>query len=343
MSAGESAALRFVPVAETGTRFAGFGVYVPAVRDDGLVSFWAQERAGGSGIFAAAGGSVRPIARSSDGLFDQVLSHPDVDGDGRCCFYARLAHGGAGVVLCDRAGPGVVADSPGPLGPTCSENGHIAFRRSGPGGAESIVAMRDGVAAEIAATGARFAAFHGLPVINRRGLVAFRADLAAGGHGVFVAGDDAVRAAAETGAEFAALGHFPSINDSGAVAFTGVPRPGGSALLVDAAECRRTILDSGAAFESIRGALLNNRGVVAFFATPRGGTLGVFTGPDPAADCLLSLGSDYQGSVVTDFALNPVSVNNRGQVAARVRVEDGREFIACTEGIEPADGFGVSS
>jgi len=66
---------------------------------------------------------------------------------------------------------------------------------------------------------------------------------------------------------------------------------------------------------------------VVFIATPRGGTLGLFAGPDPVADRILALGDPLFGSTVTEFASNPVSVNAAGQVAVRVRLTEGRQLI----------------
>ena len=74
-------------------------------------------------------------------------------------------------------------------------------------------------------------------------------------------------------------------------------------------------------FESFRGALINNTGQTIFFAKPRGQTLGIFHGFDPGTDCLLSIAGPLYGSTIADFALNPVSINDR------VKLADERQFI----------------
>ena len=83
----------------------------------------------------------------------------------------------------------------------------------------------------------------------------------------------------------------------------------------------------GAAFESFRGVLINRTGLVVFYATPVGGRLGIYKGPDPVRDRVLSIGDPIFQSTMVEFALNPVSVNEKGQIAIRVNLEDGRQVI----------------
>jgi hypothetical protein len=81
-------------------------------------------------------------------------------------------------------------------------------------------------------------------------------------------------------------------------------------------------------YTSIRNALLNQGGLVCFAATPRDGALGIFCGPDPVSDRILGFGDALFGSSVTEFALNPVSVNDAGQIAIRIKLADHRQVIA---------------
>ncbi len=88
-----------------------------------------------------------------------------------------------------------------------------------------------------------------------------------------------------------------------------------------------TAVDTSSPFASFRGVLLNKKGTIVFYATPRGGELGVFTGPDPQSDRLIAIGAPLFGSTVVDFALNPVSINDAGQIAIRVKLADERQFV----------------
>jgi hypothetical protein len=84
-------------------------------------------------------------------------------------------------------------------------------------------------------------------------------------------------------------------------------------------------------FESFRGALINGAGTIVFYATPRGGTLGVFTTQGASQSSnherVVGIGDTLFGSPVKDFALNPVSLNEAGQIAIRILLEDGKQMI----------------
>jgi cell division septal protein FtsQ len=103
--------------------------------------------------------------------------------------------------------------------------------------------------------------------------------------------------------------------------------PAGGAGIFTADEGRITRIDTDDAFEACRGALITGAGAVVLVATPRGGSLGLFAGPDPAADRILVIGDPLLRSTVAELASNPVSVNATGQVAIRVRLTDGRQLI----------------
>jgi len=249
----------------------------------------------------------------------------------------------------------------GPLGPTMNEAGAVAFRARVPGGAACVALAWPGDAANvanvanvvnvanagpaqdqarlIAVAGERFAAFEGLPVVNAQGKVLFRADLVDGRQGLFLSDGSSgepvalvmTGASADAGpdvcAGFAELGRFPLINDSGQVAFVGTQRDGVSGVYVLSAGRLSCLVDTRAGFQSLRGVLINNAGPVVFYGTPVGGQLGLYAGPDPVAHRLLGLGDALLGGAVAEVVLNPVSVNQRGQLAVRVALDDGRQFI----------------
>jgi len=96
-------------------------------------------------------------------------------------------------------------------------------------------------------------------------------------------------------------------------------------------------------FESIRGALLSDRGTLVLVATLREGGLGVFSDAEGRVP-ILAIGSPLLGSVVADFALNAVSMNARDQVAIRVTLADGREAIVRSDpiGEDPTSGVATA-
>ena len=77
-----------------------------------------------------------------------------------------------------------------------------------------------------------------------------------------------IETVAETGEQFSEIAPFPALNDEGAVAFAATLRSGGSGIFAATGGRIDTLVDdAGGLFESFRGALINRRGLVAFFAT----------------------------------------------------------------------------
>lgn len=315
------------PVAETGAQFSGFAPYVGAIDSRGLVAFQAALAEGGSGVYTSDGGSITTVAESAAGTFAEVCSHPDINPGGSCCFYASVEPEGRAVLMVRDGEIAFLADAAGPLGPTMNEAGAMAFRASTAGDGEGVFLCDGGVVTTIADTGGRFARFHGLPVVAGDGTVVFRADVEGGGEGVYLGDGTTVTAIAETGRGFGGFGFFPFANEPGIVAFCASPQDGGAAVFTAEDGELAVAVDSSGPFESFRGALLDRAGRLVFYATPRGGELGLFAGPDPEADCVLAVGSPLFGSTVAGFALNPVSINDAGQLAVRVVLGDERQLI----------------
>jgi hypothetical protein len=314
-------------IAETDERFSDFAPYVASVNNVGTVAFQATLRDGTSGVYMGDGRQVTLVADPVTGPFRGVCSHPDINGEGSSSFYADVESGGRGVFLVRDGNVVAVADTAGPLGPTMNEAGTVAFRTDRGTGGSGVYTGSGGAVTTIAESSGRFRIFHGLPLIDTRGAVTFRADLEGGGEGIYVSDGEQVMTVVETGDVFGDLGPFPFASGTGTVAFCAHLRSGGSGVFTATSGEIATVVDSSGPFESFRGVLLDDKGGLIFYATPRGGELGVFTGPDPVGDRLLSVGSPLFGSAVVDFALNPVSINDAGQVAIRVALEDERQMI----------------
>ncbi len=322
--------LAWTVIASTGERFSDFAPYVPSVNDAGTVAFQAALRAGGSGVFTGNGEAVVEVVGPA--LLVDVTSHPDVSGTGATSFYAETPDGAEGVFLVRYGRLQTIADtrdrfaSIGPLGPTMNEAGTVAFRADPAPGVSGIFVGDGARVATVADTDSGWSRFHGLPVIDSGGTVVFRADREDGVEGIYAGRGGSTRTLAETGDLFETLALFPSVDDQGTVAFAAVLRGRGAAI-VTVDDAGVTIVDTEGAFEAFRGALIGGAGAVVRIATPRGGSLGLFAGPDPEADRILAIGDCVFGSTVTDLAANPVSVNAFGQVAVRARLADGRQLI----------------
>ncbi len=315
------------PIAENGQTFRDFTPYVAAINDRGIVAFQASLRAGGSGVYLSDGGPAVAVPATTSSPIREICSHPDIDAGGSVCCYADLETGERAVIVTREGDMRIVAEDAGPLGPTMNEGGIVAFRTGAEGGATEIFAGRDDDVTRIAGSDEQFAAFQGLPVINDNGVVVFRADLRAGGHGIYASSGGELGSVAETGPVFEALGEFPVVSDTGSVAFCARFLDGRSGVLVASGGATETVIDTTDGFESFRGVLFAEEGGLIFYGTPRGGELGVFSGPDHERDRILGVGSAFIDSAIAEFALNPVSINRVGQIAVRVKLANGNQYI----------------
>lgn len=313
-------------IAASGERFTGFAPYVASVNEAGAVAFQASLPDGGTHVFSGRGGEVT----AAPAKVAAVTSHPDLNDAADMSFYGELAGGGQGVFLVRDGRLETIADarggfaSIGPAGPTMNESGGVAFRAHQSSEVPGIFVWDGAAVSTIAISGGTWSEFHGLPVIENDGTVVFRADRDDGVQGIYAAHAGSVRTIVDTGEDFETLGLFPSVQ-RGVVAFAATLRDGGGGIFT-ADDGQIAQVERDGAFESFRGALIGGAGVV-LIATPRGGSLGLFTGPDPVVDRILAVGDALFDSTVADFAANPVSINAVGQVAVRVTLTDGRELI----------------
>jgi hypothetical protein len=324
-------AVSWTVIASTGDRFADFAPYVASVNDDGTVAFQAALAGGGAGVFTGREGEVAEVVGRQ--AVADVTSHPDITAAGEASFYGAPLERGEAVFLTGRNGLRRLAEtgsgafaSIGPLGPTMNEVGGVAFRAEREAGVSGIFLAEGGEVATVAESGGRWNGFEGLPVVTARTVV-FRADRTDGGQGIYAARAGSIQTVVETDDDFAELGRFPSAEERGTVAFSATLRAGGSGVFV-ADDGRITrVIDTDGEFEAFRGALIAGGGSLVLIATPRGGRLGLFSGPDARRDRLLAVGDSLYGSEVADFAANPVSVSAAGRVAVRVSLADGRQLI----------------
>jgi len=323
------------PIATNDGRFVDFAPYVASINDDGVVAFQATLGDGHSGVFTSGGTSIADVGVTASAACPARLfsSHPDINQAGKLAVYATLKSGEQAVLLVQPDGSMTATDarhglsSIGPLGPTMNEHDDVAVRATSPNGQACIGVWRGAQFRVIAEAGDRFSRFEGLPVVNNDGHVVFRADLPDQGQGIFVHRGEQCAAVATTGDGFEEMARFPMVNDRGDVAFVARRTSGAWAVFNAASGQLACVVDAEAGFESFRGALINNAGLVAFYGTPTGGQLGIYTGPDPVHHRALGLGDTLFGATVVDFALNPVSINALGQLAIRVALDDRHQFI----------------
>lgn len=337
--------------------FEDFAPYVPSISDAGTVAFQATLRAGGSGIFTWKDGQRDTIASTEGGHFHHFTSHPDINTAHNIVFHATLQSGEEGVFLA-RAGEitalaltGADFHHIGPLGPTLNEAGDVAFRAERRPGEQGIFVVQQGVQSGaqtgaihlIADTTGPFSAFQGLPVMTTSGQVVFRADLHSGGQGIYLhpgihpghVDRQTLTPILQTDEHWQALGLFPCVRDDGTVAFCGARLPEGIGIYSDQNGVITPLLEGPDHFELFRGVLLSDAHVIFYaipvVSAPHGslsdtGSLGIYSGP-PNITRILGIGDPLEDSLVEQFALNPVSINRRGQFVVRVLLQDGRQKI----------------
>ena len=313
--------------------FSDFGPYVPSINDRGEVAFFAARRGGATGVFCGDGGPIHTLHQKAT-----YRSHPDINEGGMLCVLADLADASQVVLVGEPgAAPEVITHegipSVGPLGPTINASGAVAFRAASAAGRAGIYLAAGGALTRVAEAGDRFASFDGLPVVFDDGSVVFRANHVDGTQGIHRRLRDGTNLTlAQTGEGFVELGRFPSGNSRGTVVFCAT-RPDGSSgvfTLAEGASAPVPAIESAKAYESFRGALIDDDGRIVFYATPSGGELAVFAldAASAAPRRIIGLRDEFGTCPLTDFALNPVSFNNTGQVALRLKLADGRQFIA---------------
>ena len=323
------------PIATNDGRFVDFAPYVASINDEGVVAFQATLSDGHSGVFTGDGKSITDIAVTASTACPVRLfsSHPDINQAGKLAVYGTLKSGDQAVLLMCPDGSISATDARdrfcgiGPLGPTMNERGDVAVRGTSQDGKACIAVRRGARFHAIAEAGDRFCGFEGLPVVNNDGHVVFRANLTDYSQGIFVHRDGQCAAVAMTGNDFEEIARFPIMNDHGAVAFAAKRASGAWGIFTADSGRLACMVDAEAGFESFRGVLINNAGPVAFYGTPAGGQLGIYSGADPTRHRVIGLGDTIFGATVVDFALNPVSINELGQMAIRIALDDRRQFI----------------
>lgn len=316
-------------IAWTGETLVGFAPYVPAIGDDGSVVFQAERADGSHAIMIGRSDGLETVCTTGS-EFTRFVSHPDVDASGAIVWYAVDSAGKTALIKADRGSitsihtEGAHLGVIGPLGPT-AEDGAVAFRANLPNGTPAIFLSRAGSRTLVAKAEGDTVGFHGLPVVAG-GAVLYRADLADGGSAIELWTEGHVERVASTGSRWADLGRFPTITPGGIVAFAANLADGRPWLSAGKPGSIVAIPLESARFESLRGILMTDGGQVWFYGTPRDGTLGIYCGID-ADKPVLSIGRQFDGSPVVEFALNPVSVNNNGQIAVRLTLDDGRQAI----------------
>jgi hypothetical protein len=172
--------------------------------------------------------------------------------------------------------------------------------------------------------------------INNAGTVGFFAEAAAGTtflsggtQGIFTGDATGISILIDNSGPLISIGAPPAFNDLGVALFeanltAGEPR----SLFTSDGSTTTLIVDGNGALSRFGNRSINNEGAIAFVARPAGfqGN-GVFTGPDPIADKVISDGDLLFGRPVLTTAMTQKSLNDSGQIAFLAFFHDGTSGI----------------
>ena len=328
----------FTRIADTSGPFKDFGLQFTdtgfvTLNNAGTILFYADEKNGGRGIYTGNGGAVTAVVHNN-AQFAGFGSSPSIDDYGRVAFAASLYQGSGGLytllngVLTQIASFNNFSNE---SSPSVNVGGYATFLgilSPGQAATEGIFLGNGGPLITVADNSGIFSAFNSKAPINTSGDLVFNASLKAGGSGIYLSHlGGPVTPIVQTGSQFNYLGS-PSNSNSGLVAFLAGRATGGSGIYLTQGSSTALIASTDGAFSSFdyESACVNQSGSVVFQGTLKTGVNGIFNGPDPVANKIVTVGDPLDGSTVSEllfFNLNH-SLNDHGQIAFTAKLADGR-------------------
>jgi hypothetical protein len=344
----------FVNVADSAQGFSGLSRF-PAINNGGEVAFIANRVGSGQGVFKWEEGRIKTIASGSklNNFGDDVA----INSTGVVGYDAAFTNSATDRAIFTSNGSWtrtiVDANQQGFVGhflgsPSINAWGTVAFFAFRKDFSEAVFTGDGGALTLVADTANGTFSGFGNAAINTYGQLAFPATREDGSQGVFVATSVEHQAADASKAErswtirpvtdpqnplfadpFAQFGD-PVINEVGLVADDG---GFGDHLEIFTGNTRRVTSrtdPNSSFFTSSEHPSINDRGVVAFFASELGGREGVFVeltgGASPIA--VIETGDALFGSIVAGLDLGRFALNDRDQLAFHYDLEDGRSGVA---------------
>jgi hypothetical protein len=346
---GKPATYHFTLIADTSGPFQEIRPHF-SINDRGAVSFTADLKAGGGGVFTGNGESIATIVNTRPSVYRGTTS---INNAGTVAFDGWPVPAPV---------PGIYTASGGAITPIIANNeplgygfvslnnkGAVAYRST-----ENLVA-EDAIWLAVPGAAPKQLGIGLPPSINDRGVVVFVVRLERSSNDVF---DDWAIVASNNGGPLVrvadTLGPFGpaylyvAINDKGAVAYPAILEKGqaaeGNRGIVTVTDGRfTTVADNrGGPFRGFGPFVsINNKGAVAFDAALRSGETGIFTGPDPVADRVIAQGDPLLGSTVTKVdSYSREGLNDKGEVVFLATLADGRQVLvrACPVSSEQKHG-----
>jgi hypothetical protein len=345
---------KFENIADSTQGLAGFSRF-PAINNGGAVAFVATGSDRKQGVFKLQGGTLVTIA-SQSGALDTFSDDVVINSAGVVGYGSNTGGNDRTIIESDGASTKTIVDAKqqGLLGrflgsPSINASSTAAFFAFRKNFSEAVFTGNGAALTTLADTAdGNFSGF-GNAAINSAGRVVFLGSFADGSQGVFlgtpvradeandsrksgpsritVIADASSTVFSDPGVSFG----DPVINDAGTVAdvaflsnlnlviFTG-----------DAAGLTARTDPASAFFTNSEHPSLNNRGVVAFFASTINGGQGIYAeltgGASPVV--VIEAGDTLFGSTVTAVDLGRFGLNDRDQLAFFYDLQDGRSGIA---------------
>jgi len=322
---------------------------LPFLNNSGTVAFGAEMDTGGSGIFTGNGGRTTTIIDTSGPFVG--FGGLSFNNAGTVAFQAFLAPFN-GAILTGNGGPTTTVftfDEFEDFAVSFAINDHdtvaLLAERANPF-RSGIYTGSGGPLTTLYELNADASAFGNYVPFNDSGTVAFLAGFGERDDGIVTGNGGALTTIADSSGAFSFFYSSEenptatySLNDNGTVAFLVNLDAGGAGIFTGNGGATGTVVDTTgpfAFFPLIGGGeyptfSLNNTGTVAFLAALDTGPIGIFTGPDPLADAVVNVGDSLFDSTVVDILMGAESLNDRGQIAFRYQLADGRTGIALAD------------
>ena len=303
------------------------GFDFPAINDNLIVAFRANDTSGTPLMFTGSGGPLTTIADVT-GQFSGFGSRYSINNNDLVAFQANLDSGGNGIFTSDGTTTTTIADPTDGFtnfgaGPDIVNNSFVAFQTT-PAGV--YVGNGNSLTAYAQATDG-FATFNIAPAYSNSDIVAFRATTSANVEGVFTSTGDTIETIADTAGPYSGFSGAPGINTSGDVIFQATLDTGEDSLNIFSNGTATTIVDNAGDFDAFNARAINDDGNYVFLADLDDGSRGIFFGLDPISNKLIQTGDAFFGSTVTSLNFFR-GLNNDGDVAFAYGLEDGRTGIA---------------
>lgn len=306
----------------------------PSINDAGDIAFQAGLSSGGTAILRVTpGGVITTIASTATWPFVTLDPRPSIDRLGNVVVFGGTLSNGAGA-FAGNGGPITTIAAPpefasifGSPVALPGSNGAAVFAGIGQRDGEGVYRGHGGAPELLAGSPQGLSGFGNNIGANASGAVAFRGVLAGIGQGVYLRAGGVTTPLATVAAGFVGFAGTVALNANNRAAFRAAFVNGTIAIIVADPNGWIALADSSGPFFTFNVPAINDAGEVVFRATTDSLSAGIFRGPDPVADRIIGTGDAFDGSTIASLDLHSLAINNRGQIAFRAVLADGRQEI----------------